>query len=124
MKLPTTSKKILARSKRSFAISAAVFALTGATAAFGSGNAIQALNNNQTLPTYFLPAAENAIPGQYIVVLKDQLINQQVSELAGQSLSVLSTESAMNFRNQAVMLTASDLMSATNGKMLNQYHAA
>jgi serine protease len=30
----------------------------------------------------------------------------------------------MNFRNQAVMLTASDLMSATNGKMLNQYHAA
>lgn len=119
-----SSTNLFVKSKKAIAVSAAILTLTGASLASANSDVVQSLNNNQSPATFQAAAASNAIPGQYIVVLKDQLINQQVSALAGQSISVLSNASIMDFRSQAVMNTASDLMSSANGKMMNRFHAA
>jgi serine protease len=116
---------LFAKSKQTIAISAAILAVTGAPAISASDNVIQALNSDVTTSAFYQPAAaSNAISGQYIVVLKDQAIDQQISALSGQNFSSLSATSAMNFRSQAVMNTTSDLMSSNSGEVMNRFHAA
>ena len=126
MKIKNISRRgLFAKSKQTIAVSAAILALTGVTGVTANDNAIQALNSDLIAPATFQPAAAaNAIAGQYIVVLKDQAIEQQISAISGQNFSALSAANVMNFRSQAVLNTTSDLMSSNNGEVLNRFHAA
>lgn len=126
MKTKNISRRSLfAKSKQTIAVSAAILALTGVTGVTANDNTIQALNSDLVAPATFQPAAAaNAIAGQYIVVLKDQAIEQQISAISGQNFSALSAANIMNFRSQAVLNTTSDLMSSNNGEVLNRFHAA
>jgi serine protease len=120
-----SSKALFAKSKQTIAISAALVTLTTAPLVQAENEGLQAVYNNLNATATFQPAAaSNAIPDQYIVVLKDQAIDQQVAALAGQNISMLSNSAAMNYRSQAVTNTASDLMSANSGKIMNRFHAA
>lgn len=120
-----SSQKMFAKTKQTIAISAAILTLTGAPVVVASDTEIQPLNSTPAVTASFHAAsASNAIPGQYIVVLKDQIVEQQVSALSGQNIQLMSSASAMNFRSQAVSSMTSDLMSSSTGEVMAQFHAA
>ncbi len=125
-----SSNNLFSKTKQALAISSAVFALSATPVFAASESVIKPLNSSMAASAVSQPAtfqaasASSAIPNQYIVVLKDDLINQQVSALSGQNMSLMSTASVMDFRSQAVSNTASDLMSSLNGEITNRFHAA
>ncbi|MGX5172991.1 S8 family peptidase [Aliikangiella sp. IMCC44653] len=119
-----TSQGLFAKSKQALAVSAAMLAISSSAAINAEENVIKALNAEQAVTASYLPAAVNAIPGQYIVVLKDQYVTQQASNLAGENVNALTSSNAMDFRRQVVQNTANELVSSSNGKLLNSYHAA
>ncbi len=120
-----SSQNVFAKTKQTLAISAAILTLTGAPVVAASDTEIQPLNSTPAATASFHAAsASNAIPGQYIVVLKDQVVEQQVSALSGQNVQLMSSANVMNFRSQAVSSMTNDLMSSSTGEVMAQFHAA
>ncbi len=120
-----SSQKMFAKTKQTLAISAAILTLTGAPVVAAGDNEIQPLNSTPAAVASFHPAATStAIPGQYIVVLKDQIVEQQISALSGQNVQLMSSANVMNFRSQAVASMTNDLMSSSTGEVMKQFHAA
>jgi serine protease len=113
-------------SKKSIAVSAAILSLSTASVTFANelvatvetGNGVN-ITAQQKIKSV---DAARAIKGRYIVVLKDQYVDQQATIMSG--MPTMSAANAMNFRQQAVQAASSDLAGLHNAKVKQRYHAA
>ncbi len=120
------------RSKRALAVSATLIAFSGSSAlmaqeieqqVYGKLKPADAKTASAT-SKFRVTNSGKAIEDQYIVVLNDQYVNQQVSKVAGKSAAALSSKVAMNYRNEVVKTLATDLAKNHNGEVTKTYHAA
>ena len=125
-----TSK--FSHSKKALAISAAILSISVSSAAmaFDGPSSLVAVQESSMAPVanpqskFRAVDSTRAIKGQYIVVLKDQMVGQQVTAMAGSGASALSNAATMNLRRQAVQSMATDMAGLHNAKVSRQYHAA
>jgi serine protease len=113
-------------SKKSIAVSAAILSLSASSVAFASELVVAAESANTANLSVQQKIksvdANRAIKGRYIVVLKDQYVDQQATIMSG--LPTMSAANAMGFRQQAVQNASNDLAGMHNAKVKQRYHAA
>ena len=123
------SAGLFSRSKKSLAISTALLSLSLGSVANANDNQNSLLAaQDSMIPTMTVQSKfravdkSRAIKDQYIVVLKDQTVNQQVSSLAG--FSALSADAAMDLKRQVVQSISTDMAGLHSAQISRQYHAA
>ena len=107
--------KKFTRSKKAMAISIALASLSSV------GFATQVMASDSE-SKFRAVSASKAVRGQYIIVLKDQQVNQQVSAMSGHA--PLNAAAIMEYRRNAVANMATEMSNMHNAKIEKQYHAA
>jgi len=113
-KLKTTQTEIFTRSKKVLAISMAIASLSAIN--------VTSINASAVDSKFRTVSSSKVIKGQYIVVLKDQQVNQQVSIMSGHA--PLNAAAIMEYRRSAVANMATEMSNIHNAKIEKQYHAA
>jgi len=112
--LKITQTEIFARSKKVLAISMAIASLSAIN--------VTSINASEVDSKLRTVNSSKVIKGQYIVVLKQQQVNQQVSIMSGHA--PLNVAAMMEYRRNAVANMATEMSNMHNAKIKKQYHAA
>ncbi len=107
--------KFFTRSKKAIAISMAV-------ATISSVGFTTHLSASDADSKFRAVSSSKAVKGQYIIVLKEQQVNQQVSIMSGHA--PLNATAMMEYRRNAVANIATEMSNLHNAKVNKQYHAA
>lgn len=112
--LKKTQTEIFTRSKKVLAISMAIASLSAIN--------VSTINASEIDSKFRTVSSAKALKGQYIVVLKEQQVNQQVSVMSGHA--PLNAVAIMEYRRNAVANMATEMSNMHNAKIKKQYHAA
>lgn len=105
-------------SKKTIALSMAIASISAA----GLANAVQnELTAGPVVSKFRSVQADKAISGQYIVVLKNDLVAQQVSVMSG--YAPLNAAASMNQRRSVVANMATEMSNLYGAKVKQRYHA-
>ncbi len=107
-------------SKKTVALSMAIASLTISGIATSAGSDQMEVTASQS--KFRAVSANKAIQNQYIVVFKDQLVNQEVSVMSGHA--PLNATAAMDYRRSIVANMATEMANMHGAKVKKKYHAA
>ena len=112
------NKTLFNYSKKTLALSMAIAAI----ATTGIANAVQIeLTAGPAINKFHTVQANRAIRDQYIVVLKNDLVEQQVSVMSG--FGPLNAAASMNHRRSVVANMATEMSNMYGAKVKQRYHA-
>ncbi len=116
--LKSKSELLDKHSKKAVALFIAIASVSIAESS-ASSDALEVTN----VQSKFISAnTDRAIKDQYIVVLKNQYVDQQISTLFGQAS--INSVSAMDYRRYVVANTTTEMANSHNVAIKTQYHAA
>jgi len=104
-----------------FKISKKAIACSMAIAAISATSVLQAAAPSAVATKFKSVQADRAIAGQYIVKLKDQFVDQQVTAMGGQ---LMTASAAMEHRRSVVANMAQEMSNLHGANIKRQYHTA